>query len=410
MPRFEWFVALRYLRGAQGLPEGGRFLRYVLYAAVGGVAVGVAALLLALSIVRGFSEEIERKIIAFGAHVQVETLVDEPITPATVTAEQLLAYEGVETVVPVVSDFILLRRSARQIEGVSLWGTDAPPALLVEQIRSGDFDLHPDSSGSAPLVIGQSLADKLGLAVGDRVTAFTLPERGTLGGGVPRATSFTVRGIYQTYLANFDELYVFTSLSRARAFLSLPDDAVTRYDLMLTDVNRADLVADMIEVDVGFPIIASSVFTLYRSLFSWVALQQNIVPLVLSVLVLVAAFCIVGILFMLVLEKSREIGVLLSMGASARRVRRLYLAVGAAIGVLGATLGALFALVVGTLQQRFGFIPLPAEAYYLDRAPVSMHGFDFLAVCAVSTLLCIAAAWLPARFAARLEPIRVLRF
>lgn len=411
MSRFEWFVALRYLRGAQGLPEGGRFLRYVLYAAVGGVAVGVAALLLALSIVRGFSVEIERKIIAFGAHVQVTSLLDEPIAQTSVSRHDLAAVAGVKDVAPVVSDFVLLRKSTRQIDGVSLWGTDSPPELLRAQLRSGSFAFDDDAQGRPPLVVGAALAERLGLEQGDRVTLFTLPEQGSLqGGGMPRAASFHVAGIYETNLANFDELHVFTSLVEARTLLGVEATAVSRYDLLVSDVSQADDIAAAIETQFGFPIVATSVFTLYRSLFSWVALQQNIVPLVLSVLVLVSAFCIVGILFMLVLEKAREIGVLLSMGASARRVRRLYLAVGAAIGLLGAALGALFALLVGLLQQRFGFIPLPAEAYYLDRAPIAMAGSDFAIVCVVAVLLCIAAAWLPARFAARLEPITVLRF
>lgn len=411
MARFEWFVAFRYLRGAQGLPEGGRFLRFVLYAAVGGVAVGVAALLLALSIVRGFSVEIERKIIAFGAHVQVSSLLDEPITREALDPDTLRVFAGVQSVSPVVSEFVLLRRSARQIDGVSLWGTDSLPPLLREQVVQGDALLGADTSGLPPLVLGQSLAENLGAALGDRVTLFTLPERGALGqGGVPRAASFAVTGIYRTNLANFDELYVFTSLGVARRLLRLPEDGVTRYDLLLTDVSRADVVAETIETALGFPIVATSVFTLYRSLFSWVALQQNIVPLVLSVLVLVAAFSIVGILFMLVLEKSREIGIFVSMGASSRRVRRLYLAVGATIGLLGATIGAAFALVVGLLQQRFGFIPLPAEAYYIDRAPIALAPLDFVLVGSLAIVLCTVAAWLPARFAARLEPIAVLRF
>ncbi len=409
MFRFERFVALRYLRGAQGLPEGGRFLRYVLYAAVGGVAVGVAALLLALGVVRGFSQEIEEKIIAFGAHVQVENLRDEPLPAEVVTAADLRALSEVTSVATVVSEFILLRHSGRQIEGVSLWGTDSPPSMLAAHSQEGVFTFEADTAGRPGLVIGKSLAGKLSVGVGDPLTAFTLPQPGG-GSGLPRARSFHVSGVYETNLANFDEMYVFTSLDQARSLLGLDSAAVTRYDLLLRDVQQADRVAMEIEETFGFPILARSVFVLYRSLFSWVALQQNIVPLVLSVLVLVAAFCIVGILFMLVLEKTREIGILVSMGATPGRVRRLYLFIGLAIGLLGAAVGALFALVVAGLQIRYGFIPLPAEAYYIDRAPVSMRALDFVIVCSVATVLCVAAAWLPARFASRLEPIRVLRF
>ncbi len=408
MFQFERFVAWRYLRGAQGLPEGGRFLRFVLYTAVGGVAVGVAALLLALAVVRGFSQEISDKIIAFGAHVQVESQRDEPLTPDIVTAAELAALPGVVGVQTVASEFVLLRRSARLIEGVSLWGTDALPAGIAARLLDGDFDAP--AGGPPGLVVGAALAEKLGLEVGTRVNAFTLPSPGRTAARGARARAFVVTGLYETNLANFDELYVFTALGAARDFLGMDADAATRYDLTLADPQQADSVAREIETQFGFPVLAQSVFVVFRSLFSWVALQQNIVPLVLSVLVLVAAFSIVGILFMLVLEKAREIGILVSMGASGGRVQRLYLFVGLVIGLLGAGLGALFALVVAELQLRYGFIPLPAEAYYIDRAPIAMRWRDFALVCSISTLLCVAAAYLPARYASRLDPVRVLRF
>lgn len=410
MFRFERFVALRYLRGAEGLPEGGRFLRFVLYAAIGGVAVGVAALLIALAVVRGFSREIEEKIVAFGAHVQVENLRDEPLPPETVSAAQLAEFPGVASVSAVVTEFILLRKSARQIDGVSLWGTDVPPPGIASRLKSGQFSFAPDSAGRPGVVVGQALADRLGLRVGESVVAFTLGEPGSIQGGDTRVRALVINGTYETNLANFDELYVFAGLDETRRLLGLSDDTVTRYDLMLHDPALADTVAADIEEAFGFPVLARSVFTIFRSLFSWVALQQNIVPLVLSALTLVSSFSIIGILFMLVLEKAREIGVMVSMGASARRVRRLYLFVGLAIGIAGSSIGAVFALIVAGLQMRYGFIPLPAEAYYIDRAPIAMQGMDFLVVCSISTLLCVLAAFLPARYAARSEPIRVLHF
>ncbi len=410
MFQFERFVALRYLRGAEGLPEGGRFLRFVLYAAVGGVAIGVAALLIALAVVRGFSREIEDKIIAFGAHVQVENQRDEPLPPDVVTADALAALPGVTSVSSVVTEFVLLRHSARQIEGVSLWGTDHPPAGIVARSLDGDFSLASDGAGRPGVMIGRALAERLGIKAGDTVVAFTLGEPGSIAGGETRARTLVVNGLYETNLANFDEIYVFAGLDATRALLGLDARAVTRYDLTLDAPAEADAMALQIEEAFGFPVLARSVFTIFRSLFSWVALQQNIVPLVLSVLVLVAAFSIIGILFMLVLEKAREIGILVSMGASERRVKRLYLFVGLAIGVAGSCIGAAFALVVAGLQLRYGFIPLPAEAYYIDRAPIAMRLSDFALVCSISTLLCIGAAYLPARYAARMEVVRVLRF
>jgi lipoprotein-releasing system permease protein len=141
-----------------------------------------------------------------------------------------------------------------------------------------------------------------------------------------------------------------------------------------------------------------------------VRLQEGIVPLVISVLVFVAAFNIVGTLLMVILDKTREIGVLVAMGASRAAVRRVFLFFGIAVGVLGSAIGAAAAFLVAGAQGRWGIIPLPQEAYYLDTAPVEMRAFDFVIVPVVAVILCVVMAWLPARVAAGIEPVRAIRF
>jgi len=156
--------------------------------------------------------------------------------------------------------------------------------------------------------------------------------------------------------------------------------------------------------------MARSIYNVYRPLFAWVQLQQNIIPLVLSIITVVAAFNIIGTLLMLMLEKTQAMGVLASMGASAKSLRRLFLWMGLIIGGVGTLLGSVFALVFGLLQKQYGFIPLPAEAYYMETAPVELIPWDFLIVGLVAVVLCLLAAYIPARIASRIEPIRVIRF
>ena len=198
-------------------------MRFITYVAIGGVAVGVAALLLALSIVRGFSREIEAKIVGFGAHVQVESFQDAPLADAVRMQDDLAQRARVARVAPVVTEFALLRRSAVEIDGVALWGTDVLPPYLAEHLTDGTSSFAPDSASRNGLVIGASLARLLGVAVGDRVTVFSM--RKTAGNGArplstlgrrPRVKQFRIAGIYETALANFDELYVFTDLDVAR--------------------------------------------------------------------------------------------------------------------------------------------------------------------------------------------------
>lgn len=415
MARFERFVALRYLRGAQGREEGRRFLRFITHIATGGVAIGVAALLLSLAVVRGFSREIEAKIVGFGAHVQVESFQDEPLSGAGALREQIQALDGVVSVAPVIQEFVLLRQSANSVEGVVLWGTEAIPDYLEEQLVSGNATFAGESDGLSGVVIGQSLADLMRLSVGDRVTAFSMrrfraQEEEEDSFSRPRVKQFVVSGIYETSLENFDEIYVFASLEEARILSEYRPDEVTRYDVSLTDVTDSGQVAARIEEEIGFPVMARSIYEVWRGLFAWVELQEGIIPLVIGVIILVAAFNIVGALLMIILEKTREIGVLESMGASSRSLRRMFLWLGLMIGIVGTTLGEGLALVLALVQKKYGIIPLPPEAYYMDTAPIELNPVDFVITAVVTLTLCALAAYIPARVAAAIDPIRVIRF
>lgn len=408
---FKIFVAWRYLRGAQGGENGSRFLRFISYIAIGGVSLGVATLLLSLAVVRGFSEEIKTKITGFGAHVQVENIRHAPLNHASGLRSKIMAQDAVVSVQPVVTEFVLLRKSSQDIDGVGLWGTDRLPVYLRKNVISGSSNFEPTLAPR--LVIGNLLAESLDLSIGDRVTLLstrTLGNTETLLIARPRIKQFEITGIYETALTDFDQTYVFTDIRTARQLLDYMPEQVSRFDVMLQDVTTAPSIALLLEESLGPGVLVRSIFEIYRGLFAWVDLQEAIVPLVIGVLILVAAFNVMGTLLMIVLEKSRELGVLASMGASQRDIRRLYLHLGFFVGGLGTVIGLVVAWGLGTLQMHYGIIGLPAEAYYMDTAPVSMHVSDFLLVTVVSLLLCLGASYFPARIASRILPLRVLRF
>jgi lipoprotein-releasing system permease protein len=412
--RFERFMAWRYLRGASGREgEGPSFLRFITYVSVGGVAVGVAALLLALAIVRGFSGEIEEKITGFGAHVQVRSYANAPLERSDSLRRRLAAVEHVERVAPVLQRFVLLRHARDQIDGVALWGTSAPPPYLRERLTRGRFIFAPDSAGHPGAVVGATLAERLGLAPGDLATVFSMPEGAAEGGGplpTPRVEQLRIRGVFETSLTDFDDRFVFTSLEAARGVTATAPGRVTRLDLTLDRATRADSVAATVEDQLGFPIQAVTIYEAFSGLFAWVGLQQSITPLVIGVIILVAAFNIISTLLMLMVEKTREMGVLASLGASSKRLHRLFVGLGVLIGTVGTALGASLALVLALLQKRYELIPLPADAYYMTTAPVELRLLDFVLVSALAIALCAAASYPPARAAARIDPIRAIRF
>ena len=408
-------MALRYLRQI-GRGEERRFLRFITYVAVGGVTVGVAALLLALAIVRGFSSEIRSKIIGFGAHVQVESYQDAPLSDALKRRQQIEAVPGVVEVAPVIQQFVLLRSAPSEIDGVVLWGTAGLPRYLEETLVEGRPLVDSDDAGRPGVIIGRTLAEMLGLSVGDLVTAFSMrrmsraSSEAALAAVRPRVKQFRVEGIYATDLHNFDEVFVFTSLEATRDLFRMSTEEVTRFDVTLSDPANAADVARAIEGEIGFPVMARTIFEVYHGLFAWVNLQESIIPLVIAVIILVAAFNIIGTLLMIILEKTREMGILASMGGSRRAMRRLFLWLGVLIGGVGTFLGVVLSLTLALIQKRFEIIPLPAEAYYMDRAPIELNPLDFVIVSVIAVLLCAAAAYIPARVASRIDPVRAIHF
>jgi lipoprotein-releasing system permease protein len=408
--KFESFMALRYLRGAQGTSKGTRFLRFITYVAIGGVALGVAALILALSIVRGFKSEIESKIIGFGAQIQVESFRDAPLENASSLYGKLSAQDGVERISSVVQEFILLRKSRREIDGVSLWGTDELPRFVTGSLLSGTGFRESPTRDLQQMVIGASLARKMGMAVGDRVTAFSVRKREgeSILPAQPRVKQFRIVGIFESSLANFDDLYVFTSLDPARDLLNYGPEQVTRFDLYVRPGWSVKKVSEAADDMLEFPVMSRTIYEVYRNLFAWVALQQSIIPLVISVIVLVAAFNIVGTLLMVILEKTRDIGILAGMGADPASLRKLFLRLGIQLGVVAVAVGEVIALVLALLQLEYGIIPLPKEAYYMSTAPIELSGSDFLIVAVFTIALCAISAYIPARYAARIDPIRAI--
>lgn len=408
-------MALRYFRGITGPGQGRQFLRFILFVAIGGVAVGVAALILAFSITRGFSEEIERKIIGFNAHIQVDNFQDAPLNGAADLAAQIRAVASVTSVVPVVQELALVR-SSNGIDGVGLWGVEGSQSFVAEHIQSGLFTFAPDSAQRPGVVVSRKIAQQLGLRVGDRLTCFSmrdLPLSGARAGALfarPKAKQFYIAGIYDTGFAEFDDKFAFIDIADARELLGYGPDQVTRFDVRVDDVAQVATIAATIETKLGFPVWARTVYQVYRNLFAWVNLQQSIIPLVLTIIVIVAAFNILSTLLMLMLEKTREIGILRSMGASAQTVQRLFIWMGALIGLIGVAGGESLALLLAVLQKQFGLIPLPEDTYYMDTAPIQLSGWDFVIVAGFTLALCILAAYIPARTAARTDPVRAIRF
>jgi lipoprotein-releasing system permease protein len=399
------FIARRYLRSRRNAG----FFSFIAAIAVLGVALGTAALIIALTVLGGFEREITEKVVGFTSHVQVLAFQNQPLRHADRNMATMTdSIPAIRSVSPFVFREALIR-SREGVDGVLLKGIDPQNdnSTTRRYIVAGSYDLEREQGGTPRLVLGRKLAVRLGLGLGDRATIFGID--GFTDNGKARVMQFTVTGIYESGMAEYDDVYAYTDLADAQSLFQM-GDAVSGYDLLLSTVDSAASVADRVQDLLGYPHYGRTVFQTYRNLFSWIELQKKPVPIILGLIIIVATVNIIGTLLMMVLDKTREIGVLRSLGATRWGIMRIFLRQGLTIALVGTLLGNLIAFALCEAQLQLRFFSLPSDIYFMSTVPILLLPGNFLLVSAVTIALCLLSSLVPARLAARLQPVTAIRF
>ena len=398
-------IAKRYLHSQRN--QG--FVSFITAIAILGVTLGTATLIIALSVLGGFEKEITEKVIGFTSHVQIIGFQNQPLKdPEANMALLERHFPVIESVAPFVSREALIR-SREGVDGVLLKGIDPvrDNSITPRYMVAGAYDLDREEGGMPHLVLGRKLATKLAVDVGDKATIFGL-SRG-FEQAAPRVMQFRIVGIYESGMAEYDDVYAFTGLRDAQILFQLPG-AVSGYDVMVHSLDQAQVVADSVTDLLGYPHYGRTVFESYRNLFSWIELQKKPVPIILFLIIVVATVNIVGTLLMLVLDKMREIGVLRSLGATRWGITSIFLRQGLTIAFTGTVLGNILALVLCLAQLEFRFFSLPSDIYFMNSVPILLRPEYFVVVSAVTIALCLLTALVPARLASNLNPVTAIRF
>jgi len=403
---FELFIALRYLLA----PRKQAFISVISLISTLGVAVGVAAVIVALALMTGLQGELRDRIVGSMGHVYVWKTGGMDDYRAEV--KTLLGVSGVQGAAPAIDGRALIYSGETQAV-IALKGIDPDLEPMVTEIgmatqQGAVHDILPRAEDDFPgILIGRELATTLGVKVGDVVHLIT--TQGTLSPAGPalRRRPTRIAGIFSLGLQEFDTGYGFVSLDYAK---QLTGSDEVRIQLRVDDVNAAPQIARDIEGRFGPEYVAQDWGDLNQSLFSALWIEKMAVSIAIGLIVLVAALQIITSLVLLVMEKSRDIGILKTMGTSPQRISAIFMLQGVIIGVIGTTIGAIGGVALCWFMDHYKLVRIPMDVYQIAYVPFVVRPIDFTIVIVGTMAVCFLATIYPSRQAARLDPVQALRF
>jgi lipoprotein-releasing system permease protein len=404
---FEFSIAIRYLMAKRKQA----FISVISLISVAGVALGVASLIVVLGVMNGFSHNLREKILGVNAHMVVSN-VKGLFGEYREVEEQIERIEGVTGVMPFLYSEVMVSNPSG-VKGVILRGIDPTRAEGVLSLRKDLIlgDLEQLKGGEAGIIIGRDLADRLGVSLGSPINVLSPAGRKTAAGFSPEIRIFQVSGVFSTGMYEYDSSLAYTSIPALQDLLGIKEDLVSGLEVRLSDVYEAKTVASRVEQALGgFPYYVRDWMEMNETLFSALQLEKTAMFVILVMIVLVGSFSIVTTLVMLVMEKTRDIAILMAMGARGESIRLIFMLQGTIIGMVGTGLGFLLGTGLSFLLQRYKFIRLPADVYYLDHLPILLNWPDLALICAAAVLLCFLATIYPARQASSLQPAEALRY
>lgn len=420
---FELFVASRYLMSRRKQT----FISVISLVSVLGVAIGVGALVVVMAVYNGFTRDLRDKILGSNSHILLMSAepssFDSPLIDgvrSSVPAAHLLTgirtIPGVKSATPYLYTEVLLS-SPRGATGLVLRGIDPVQAVdalsMLHNLDVGKVEnllAVEGETGPPGIIIGKDLADRFQLREGARVNLMSPTGQRTTVGFSPKLVAFRVVGIFKSGMTDYDSRLAYVSLEASQKLMGLPVGRVSGIEIFLSDPYAARDVGDALEKKLGLPFYARNWMDMNAPLFAALQLERIGMFIVLAMIILVGSFSIITSLAMLVMEKTRDIAILMSMGATARVIRRIFMLQGTIIGVVGTGVGYALGFGLAWLLKRFQFIQLPPGVYPMDRLPILIDVTDTILIGVVSMAMCYLATIYPSRRAAQLVPAEALRY
>ena len=405
---FELFIATRYLRAKRKQA----FISVITIISMVGVMVGVMALIVVLSVMNGFREDLMSKILGVNSHLLILSY-DGPFTNYEKASRTAEGVEGVVSTTPFIYSQVMLN-SQSHVSGAVLRGLDTATAGRVigidGMVKRGHLSsLDALQDGLPAIIPGTELARQLGVQPGDVLTVVSPQGKLTPLGRVPNSRKFKVTAVFDSGMYEYDASMVYVSLREAQDLLEM-EDRVTGIEVKVTDVYQADRIGETVARKLGYPFWPKDWKLMNRSLVSALKLEKITMFVILTMIVLVGALNIISTLVMVVMEKNKDVAILRAMGASARSIMSIFMFQGVLVGLVGTLAGLGTGLGLCHLLGRYKFIKLPSDIYYISTLPVRVEVPDVLFVTVAAVLISFVATLYPSWHASRLDPVEALRY
>lgn len=413
MKKFEWQIAWRYLGGQRK----SFFVAMISLFSMMGVVIGTFALVLVLSVINGFEKEVTSQMIGKDAHFELVKYHHEPIQNYDSVATVVEADEEVVGTAPFIISKVGIS-SKRANDGIVFYGIDAEKSKSVVDLSnkmiagsySLDSTLDTDGRRKPTIMLGAVLASRLGVNIGDKLVlqTFQSPESMGLGGGTPKLIQYKLSGIFETENYEYDANLAYVNLETAQRLLGI-GNRVHGIQAIVKDPWTAEIVARRVKGLFGHPYYAQDWKQKNQVMLKWMKLEKIIFGAAVCLIILVAAFNIISSLIMVVIEKTREIGILRAMGVSSKSIMRIFVMVGGFVGFFGTAIGTGIGVLFCLAQQHFGFIKIPPDVYMISVFPMDVQWLDIIVIFIVGNILTLGVTILPARHAAKSNPLEAIR-
>ncbi|KFO68693.1 ABC transporter permease [Smithella sp. SCADC] len=424
---YELFISRRYLSAKRKQI----FVSIITFISIFGIFLGVAALIIVLAVMNGFEEDLRTKILGIKSHIELTTDMTGPMKDYQNVRERIADVEGVVASTPFIYSQAMIR-NGNGVTGVVIRALDTQSAFKVinlGKIKEGNVEylnkipqeISPNyKNEKVPLegiIIGKEMARNMGIFLYDPITIISPVSISTPMGMVPRMKKFIVVGIFESGFYEYDSTLAYLSLKSCQDFLQM-GDTVTGIDIKVNDIYKADSIARNVQSKLGFPFWTQNWMQMNKNFFSALKLEKRVMFIILSLIVLVAAFNIISALIMIVMEKSKDIAILKSMGATSRSIMKIFIYQGLIIGVIGTTLGCIAGVTIALNIQKvslfvekiFHFKILPGDVYYLSELPSKVNYGDVAIIVAGTLLICFLSTIYPSLRASKSDPAESLRY